>query len=241
MILVLASQRDPGAAALVAGWAGARLLTPADLSLPGWTLVAGPSSRTGRAPGRGIADGEGFTDDGVRCLVSLLAGVEPGDLSWIAEEHRDYVATEMTAFLGHWLATLEGRCLVAPSHASLAGPRPPTAVWAAAADLPMTGGAQPVTPAVVTVVGGEVFRVAGEGPVPSPEVRRRLVRMAVSHGVPLLSAVVDLGGRDALPRLHAVLPAPLARTEPVRAAIRQLVDRTVPRLVGEPVREEVAS
>ena len=219
MILVLASERDPGAAALVAGWAGARLLTPADLSLPGWEL--------GQGPGRGIADGEPFTDDRVRCLVSFLAGVEAGDLAWIAEEHRTYVAGEMTAFLGHWLDTLDGRCLVAPSHASLAGPCPPTAAWAAAADLPMTDGERPVAPAVVTVVGDEVFRVAGEGPAPGPEVRRRLARMALVHGAPLLSAVVDLGGGTALPRLHAVLPAPLARTDPVRAAIRCLVERLV--------------
>ncbi|GAA3674161.1 hypothetical protein GCM10022237_37140 [Nocardioides ginsengisoli] len=221
MILVLASERDPGAAALVAGWAGARLLTPADLSLAGWSL--------GQEPGRGIADGEPFADDRVRCLVSLLAGVEAGDLTWIAEEHRAYVATEMTSFLGHWLETLDGRCLVAPSHAGLAGPCPPTAAWAAAADLPMTGGEEPIAPAVVTVVGDEVFRVAGEGPEPSLEVRRRLARMAIAHAAPLLSAIVDLGGGTALPRLHAVLPAPLVRTEPVRHAIRALVGR----LVGE--------
>jgi hypothetical protein len=225
VILVLASERDPGAAALVAGWAGARLLTPADLSLAGWSLAAGPSSGTGPAVGRGIADGEPFTEDRVRCLVSLLAGVEAGDLTWIAEEHRPYVAAEMTSFLGHWLETLDGRCLVAPSHASLAGPCPPTSAWAAAADLPMTGGEEPIAPAVVTVVGDEVFRVAGEGPAPGPELRRRLARMAIAQAAPLLSAIVDLGGGTALPRLHAVLPAPLVRTDPVRQAIRALVGR----------------
>ncbi|GAA4103569.1 hypothetical protein ACFFOS_02925 [Nocardioides kongjuensis] len=227
MILVLASERDPGAAALVAGWAGARLLTPADLSLPGWELAAGPSSGTGPSVGRGIADGEPFTDDGVRCVVSLLAGVEAGDLAWIAEEHRTYVAGEMTAFLGHWLETIGERCLVAPSHASLAGPCLPTSVWAASAGLAMTDDEEPVTPVVVTVVGGEVFRVAGEGPAPSAELRRRLVRMAITRAAPLLTVVVDLGGGRALPRLHAVLPAPLARTAPVRAAIRTQVRRVV--------------
>ncbi|TQK72070.1 hypothetical protein [Nocardioides sp. SLBN-35] len=227
MILVLASERDPGAAALVAVWAGARLLTPADLSLPGWSLAAGPSCGTGPAVGRGIADGEPFTDDRVRCVVSLLAGVEAGDLTWIAEEHRTYVAGEMTAFLGHWLDTLGARCLVAPSHAGLAGPCLPTSEWGRSAGLPVTVGDEPVAPVVVTVVAGEAFRVAGDGPAPSGEVRRRLARMATTRAVPLLSAVLDLGGGAALPRLHAVLPAPLARTEPVRAAIRAEVGRVL--------------
>lgn len=226
MILVLASQRDPGAAALVAGWAGARLLTPADLSLPGWALAAGPSSGAGPAAGRGVADGEAFALDRVRCLVSLVASVEADDLTWLAEEHREYVASEMTAFLGHWLATLGSRCLVAPSYASLAGPSPATAVWAAAAGLRTASDRDDDVPrTLVTVVGDRVFRIGGSDGCPiGDELAERLCRMAGSLDVALLSAVVARGADDAMPRLQAVLPAPVLRTPEVRRAVRDLVD-----------------
>ncbi|WP_182377131.1 hypothetical protein [Nocardioides sp. WS12] len=225
MILILASQQDPGAAALVAGWAGARLLTPADLSLPGWALAAGPSSGTGPAAGRGIADGEPFGTDQVRCLVSLLASVEAADLTWMSPEHREYVASEMTSFLGHWLTTLDHRCLVAPSYASLAGPCPPTAAWAAAAGVPLATDDDADAPrALVTVVGDQVFRVGGSQTCKIDEaLTRRLCRMAASQGVALLSAVVTREPGDPLGRLEAVLSAPVVRTTEVRLAVRDLV------------------
>lgn len=225
MILVLASQQDPGAAALVAGWAGARLLTPADLSLPGWALAAGPSSGTGPAAGRGVADGDLFATDEVQCVVSLLANVEADDLTWIADDHRAYVASEMTSFLGYWLTTLERHCLVAPSYASLAGPCLPTALWAAAADLSMATDDDADSPrALVTVVGDRVFRVGGSQTCKVDDaLARRLCRMAASQGVVLLSAVVTREPGDPLGRLEAVLPAPVVRTAEVRQSVRDLV------------------
>lgn len=221
MILVLASQRDPGAAALVAGWAGARLLTPADLSVPGWVLVTGPTGPDD-PPGRGVADGVPFRTDEVTRVVSLLGRVDAAELSWIAAEHRSYVAAEMTAVLGHWLATLGGRCVVAPSHVSLAGPSLPTAAWADAAGLEVGDTDRPG--AAVTVVGREVFVVAGDGPPPGPAARRGLVAMAAAHGAPLLSALVVTGGGGRREALGAVLPAPVVRTAAVRDAVRRLVD-----------------
>lgn len=225
MILVLASQQDPGAAALAAGWAGARLLTPADLSLPGWELAAGPSFGAGPAVGRGVADGEPFATGRVRCLVSLLANVEADDLTWIAPEHREYVASEMTSFLGHWLTTLEQRCLVVPSYASLAGPCPPAAAWAAAAGLPLVTDEDAESPrALVTVVGDRVFRVGGSATCDIDEsLSRRLSAMAASYDVPLLSAVVARRAATAPPHLEAVLPAPVVRSAEVRSAVRDLV------------------
>ncbi|KRA29574.1 MULTISPECIES: hypothetical protein [unclassified Nocardioides] len=230
MILVLASQQDPGAAALVAGWAGARLLTPADLSLPGWALAAGPSSGTGAVAARGVADGAPFATDQVQLLVSLLGGVDAAQLGWITEEHREYVASEMTAFLGHWLTTLGSRCLVAPSYASLAGPCPPTATWAAAAGLPLATDRDVDrdvgTPrALMTVVADRVFRVGGSDSCEIDDaLARRLCAMAASYDVPLLSAVVVRGAGTSLPRLQAVLPAPVVRTAEVRSAVRGLVE-----------------
>lgn len=220
MILVLGSQRDPGAAALVAGWAGARLLTPSDLSLPGWVLPSGPVG-PGDPPGQGIADGLPFRVDRVRHVVSLLGRVDATELTWIDEEHRAYVAAEMTALLGHWLATLGGRCLVRPSHASLAGPSRPTAVWAAAGGLAVAEDDRPGV--VVTVVGTEVFVVAGDGRVPGAGVRRAVVEMAAAHDAPLLSALLVADPRDRGATLAAVLPAPLVRTGAVRSAVRRLV------------------
>lgn len=230
MILVLASQQDPGAAALAAGWAGARLLTPADLSLPGWELAAGPSFGAGPAVGRGVADGEPFATGRVRCLVSLLANVEAGELTWIAPEHQEYVASEMTSFLGHWLTTLEQRCLVAPSYASLAGPCPPAAAWAAAAGLPLVTDEDTDSPRVlVTIVGDRVFRVGGPATCDIDEaLARRLTTMAASYDVPLLSAVVARRTATAPPHLEAVLPAPVVRTAGVRSAVRALVEEVAP-------------
>ncbi len=220
MILVLASQRDPGAAALAAGWAGARLLTPSDLSLPGWVLPSGPVG-PGDPPGRGIADGVPFRVDRVRHVVGLLGRVDATELTWIDEAHRAYVAAEMSALLGYWLASLGDRCVVRPSPASLAGPSRPTAVWAAAGGLAVAETDRPGV--VVTVVGTEVFVVAGDGRALDEEARRAVAAMAAAHDAPLLSAllVTDPRGRGAA--LAAVLPAPLVRTGAVRSAVRRLV------------------
>ncbi len=229
MILVLASERDHGAAALVAEWAGARLLTPSDLSLPGWALAAGPLRGTGPAAGRGIADGEPFATDDVGCVVGLLSAVDADELTWLGPEHREYVASEMTAFLGYWLATLGERCLVPPSHASLAGPCPPASAWATAAGLrlarPTGYGAQQPLRTVVTLVGGQMFTVAGGigSPVIGAGVARRLRRMAVAYGARLLTVVLEWVTDDPEPRLRAVLPAPLVSTGPARSAVRELV------------------
>jgi hypothetical protein len=229
VILVLASVRDAGAAALVTGWAGARLLTPSDLSLPGWALAAGPSSGAGPAAGRGIADGEPFATDDVTCVVSLLSAVDDADLTWLAPEHREYVASEMTAFLGYWLATLSDRCLVPPSYASLAGPCPPASAWASAAGLDLARSTAPGAPeplrTAVTIVGGRLLTVAGGigSPCVGPGVARRLRRMAVGYGAQLLTVVLEWAIDDPSPRLRAVLPAPLISTAPIRAAVRDLV------------------
>lgn len=229
MILVLASQRDAGAAALAAGWAGARLLTPSDLSEPGWALPAGPSGWTSSATGRGVADGEPFVSDDVTCVVSLLSAVDAADLTWLAPEHREYVASEMTAFLGYWLATLGDRCLVPPSHASLAGPCPPASAWASAAGLRLAAptapaGTEPLRTAV-TIVGGRLLTVAGGigSPCVDAGVARRLRRMARAYDAPLLTVVLERAAGDPAPRLRAVLPAPLVPTAPIRSAVRELV------------------
>lgn len=227
MILVLASQRDAGAAALAAGWAGARLLTPSDLSQPGWALPAGPSGWTSSATGRGIADGEPFASDDLTCVVSLLSAVDAGELTWLAPEHREYVASEMTAFLGYWLATLGDRCLVRPSHASLAGPCPPASAWASAAGLrlaaPTAPGATEPRRTAVTIVGSRLLSVAGVGS-PSVDDARRLRRMARAYDAPLLTVVLEWAADDdPAPRLRAVLPAPLVPTAPIRSAVRELV------------------
>jgi hypothetical protein len=199
----------------VSGWAGARLLTPADLSVPGWVVAAGPSARPG--PGRGVADGEPFESDEVRCVVSVLPAVEAADLTWIAPEHREYVASEMTAFIGHWLATLGERCLVPPSHASLAGPCPPASAWAQAAGLPLAPADGDGRRVVVSVVGGRVLGSDAIGLLTTS----RLRHMATELDVPLLTAVLEYD--DARPSLRAVLPAPLMGNAEVRAAVRDLV------------------
>lgn len=117
MLVVLASVLDDEAAGLVAGWRDhdALLVTPRDLSGPGWVDGDGVEGAL-RAAGhvRRTRDLSG--------VLVRLPGVLPDELVDLVVEDRAYASAEMTAFLTHWLCALAVPVLNRPSPAYLLGP-----------------------------------------------------------------------------------------------------------------------
>ena len=126
MLLIIGSRLDPGAAALAQRWQGhdARLLTCEALSRRGWVFDPAEPAR-----------GSFVVDDGpvpiatLRGAVSLLWGVSPSEVPQIAHEDREYVASEMMAFLVAWLSALPCPLLNRPTPVCLAGPHLRQAQW----------------------------------------------------------------------------------------------------------------
>jgi hypothetical protein len=131
MLVVLASAHDATAQAIVAAWApwGAALCTPADLSIPGWRHRVG-------APEEAVAviSGQVLPVAAISGVLSRKPAIQPEEVGHIATADRNYVASEMTAFLIAFLSALPCEVLNRPSAGSLAGPawRPEQWVRAAA-------------------------------------------------------------------------------------------------------------
>ena len=130
MIIVIASRHDLGARALITrlGADSAALLTPGDLSLPGWRYyLAAAGTSAAVIGGRKIALKE------VAGVVTCLPSVPELELLHIAPADRAYVAGEMTAFLLSWLSTLRCPVINRPSPTCLSGPYWRPEQWAYAA------------------------------------------------------------------------------------------------------------
>lgn len=137
MIVLLAHLHDPWAPELakqVEACSGVptRVLTPRDLSRPGWAMTVGDGGHT---IDQCVISEEQVPGSQVELLVSLIERVSARELVWICETDLNYVADEMTAFLRFWLETLAHRVLVPPGAYSLAGPEIPLGSWAEAAGL----------------------------------------------------------------------------------------------------------
>jgi hypothetical protein len=119
VIVVVASGVDHEARLLVDEFPGGRaaLLTPRDLSRPGWELgSASPRSWLS------VVGGERIRAPDIEGVVTFLPCVLPNELVHIVEADREYVAAEMTAFLLYWLSGLPCRVLNRPTPGCLAGP-----------------------------------------------------------------------------------------------------------------------
>ena len=132
-VVVLASEADVQAKALPRRlpYLDVRLLTPRDLSRPGWEF------RPGRSEGVAVVSGAPVSAPSA-VLVRLPWVAEP-DLPHITARDRSYVAAEMTAVLLAWLSSLPCPVINRPSTTCLAGPlwRPERwAMVAAAVGLP---------------------------------------------------------------------------------------------------------
>jgi hypothetical protein len=174
MLIVFASAHDATADAMVAAWApwGAALCTPADLSTPGWRhYVGAPEAATA------VVAGQVLPAAAITGVLTRLQAVQPEMLAHIATADRDYVASEMTAFLIAFISALPCQVLNRPSAGALSGPAWRPEQWtraAARAGIPVrprqrsvrpNAPAEPEADAAVelTVIGDRVFGAVEAG------------------------------------------------------------------------------
>ncbi len=213
MLVILGSRAEPITRGLVERWAGhgAVLVTCGDLSKPGWRFDPGaPLASTAVVDGRRVAARE------ITGWLTRLPAVFARELSAITPGDRDYVASEMTAFLLAWLAALPCRVLNRPTPGCLSGPAWSPARWALAAaraglrvnpqprtlapELPSAAPQVPSPAATVTIVG---LRTLGDV---DSALARGARRLADTAGVALLSVHFD--GQDAGAAFVGVNPWP---------------------------------
>lgn len=137
MILIVASCVDEVAQRLLAELPqdSAQLLTPRDLSLPGWEVNSGSP-----VDSIYIASGRKLESRAISGVVCLLPRIFESELVHIEPVDRAYVASEMTAFLIFWLSSLPCPKLNPPTPGCMSGPYWPAERWlieAASAGLPV--------------------------------------------------------------------------------------------------------
>lgn len=215
MLIVLASRSDRAAAALVERWSphGARLLTPADLSIAGWRFRPGSS----HAGDSAVAQGRPLAVDEIGAVVTRLPLVFEQDLDHIAPADRAYVAAEMSAFLLAWLTALPCPVLNRPTATCLSGPfwRPEQWVYTAAGlGIPVapvrrkvTLGAAAAPDAAPLTSGTVITLVDGHSVAPAePLLVDRARRLAAAAGTALLAVEFSDPGPDG--RFIAASPWP---------------------------------
>lgn len=92
------------------------VVTPADLSRPGWNY------RPGQSESQIVVDGEVFGTDEIAGVVTRLPRISDCELLHIAPAERAYVAAEVGAFLLAWLSELDRPVLNRPGPNCLCGP-----------------------------------------------------------------------------------------------------------------------
>lgn len=222
MLVVLASPRDHLARALVERWRaeGAALLTPHDLSRPGW--IYDPVSPD---DGFAVVSGERVPVRAVAGVLCRLPTVFEGDLPEIVAADRPYVAAEMTAFLLAWLSTLPGPVVNRPRPPSLAGPGWRWVQWRHAA----ASAGFAVAPLARDVAGGSEVRtavvVAGRCVRSvAPGVDESVLRLAKRAQVELLAVHVREDGEA--PLFAGADPWPDPSQPGVEEALRDAFART---------------
>ena len=129
MLVVVAGRHDATARAFAERHAavGAALLTPDDLSRPGWRFALGADGP--RPDGTAVVAGRIVENGAIRGVLTRLPRVDETELPEIVPEDRAYVAAEMTAFLLAWLAALPCPVLNRPTPTCLGGPNWWTERW----------------------------------------------------------------------------------------------------------------
>jgi hypothetical protein len=118
MLIILAGEQDEVARDLARRWSffDCHLLTPKDLSQPGWCHRLGSRQNVAVVGGR-IVSAERI--DGV---LTRLPCVYEWELTHIIPVDRAYVSAEMTAFLLSWMSELDCSILNRPTPTCLSGP-----------------------------------------------------------------------------------------------------------------------
>jgi hypothetical protein len=184
MLVVVTSSADPELA-LIKSNARMAIVVPAHLSQPGWCYEVGRGAHALLVTSKGIvAAGD------VSGVLTRAQRAWPAELPHINEEDREYVASEMTAFLAALLNELPCPVFNRPAATSLWGPPWTAEHWWRAAT------AEGVTvcrnddhlcddPAEIVVLEGKVIRGASTLPNGAKALTLRLAERA---GVLLLGA-----------------------------------------------------
>ena len=116
--LILASGADMVARRLVIRWAsfGARLLVPRDFSERGWQYQL-----DAKGPSQLVAGERRFVSSQIGGVLVRLPRISANELRHIAAADREYVASEVTAFLAVWLSSLSCPVLNRPAPDCLFG------------------------------------------------------------------------------------------------------------------------
>lgn len=188
MIVIFASRFDKSASSLAERWKtyDASLLTCDDLSVAGWRHCLN-SEDTQFA----VISGQIVEADDIHAILIRWPGVFAQELIQIAAHDRDYVASEMMAFLVSWFSSLPCPVINKPTPVNLTGPAWRLEQWTYAAaqlGIPVNPARRHVSrdavnlepatkpaAATVTVVGDSCF---GTVEPPLLEQSRQLARAA---------------------------------------------------------------
>lgn len=222
-IVILASAADEVALALPQRLSRPDVLvvTPADLSLPGWSYRPG-------SPGSVlVARGELLRSDEVAAVITRLPRLSEMELPQIIATDRAYVAAEMSAYLLAWLSEMDCPMANRPSPNCLCGPSWRHERWvteASRAGLPVeparrvvtAGAAEYLSPPClnrtsVTVVGQRVFGDAGD------HLAEQALRLALAISVETLSVHFSDSGNGM--RFFTANPWPSLENEEVASAL----------------------
>ena len=229
MIVIFASRYDEGASSLTERWKNydASLLTCDDLSVAGWRHFLNDE-----AASFAVVNGQVVEVNNIHAVLIRWPGVFSRELIQIAPHDRDYVASEMMAFLVSWLTNLSCPVINKPTPVNLTGPAWRLEQWTYAAaqlGIPVKPARRHVarevsteTPteaatATVTVVGDRCF-----GNV-EPVLLDQSRQLARAAGVSLLE--VGFGGREAGSLLTGVNLIPTLNDETTDAVLDLLIRR----------------
>jgi hypothetical protein len=99
------------------------LMTSRDLSVTGW------SHRVPEGDSIAVAGGRLIAEEDISAVLVRWPSVFPEELVGIAAEDRQYVSSEMTAFLLGWLSSLDCPVVNRPTETCLMGPSWQTERW----------------------------------------------------------------------------------------------------------------